>query len=166
MVSVFAVGTLYLLIISIFSFAFSWGQLQDVGPEYLAAILGGSDRAQTAAAVIIAFSTAGSLISVSYTCVRVKQTIAWAGILPWSSIWRRSAPLRLKYSVVYRPDSSYPQQDERPTLRKGTPEGGIILHWIVTFLYICITAAIHPLDTAISVTGQLLVYGHFFVSGK
>ncbi|KAI3537255.1 hypothetical protein CSPX01_10344 [Colletotrichum filicis] len=45
----------------------------------------------------------------------------------------------------------------------GTPEGGIVLHWIVTIFYICVTAPINEISNAITFSADLLVYGHFII---
>ncbi|KAF0322400.1 hypothetical protein GQ607_010278 [Colletotrichum asianum] len=109
------------------------------------------------------------MISVAYTCVRVKQSIGWTNILPLSFYWRRSGPLQPQYQRISRDNRS-----DRIAVRLslpnsngfsyiGTPEGGIVLHWIVTVFYICVTASINSLDKAISFSANLLVYGHFFI---
>lgn len=49
---------------------------------------------------------------------------------------------------------------------RGTPEGGIILHWIVTIFYICVSAVFSNIQTGIAFTANLLIYGHFFAAGK
>ncbi|KAK1990930.1 hypothetical protein LX36DRAFT_376242 [Colletotrichum falcatum] len=144
------------------------------------------------------------MISVAYTCVRgmlheadgyyqkfcsdttnirysVKQSIAWANILPFSSIWRRSGPLRAKfeksrradnagiYVSVFLGDQGDNEEQRRDNQAKfaytypGTPEGGIVLHWIVTVFYIVITIPMKNLSDAIDLSANLLVYGHFFV---
>jgi hypothetical protein len=56
--------------------------------------------------------------------------------------------------------------DDYPLTHPGTPEGGIFLHWIVTVVYICVTAGFDRVADAIAFSGNLLVYGHFFVEGK
>jgi hypothetical protein len=142
---------------------------------------GGGDKAEMAAAILVILSTTGSMISVAYTCVRgksilikvepltylyttVKQTIGWTGVLPWSSIWRRSAPVREKYKTLGADVENPHSNNETPVISKGTPEGGIILHWIVSVFFVIISIGVHPVETAISFAGPLLVYGHFFVS--
>ncbi|KAL3296358.1 high-affinity methionine permease, partial [Colletotrichum asianum] len=128
-----------------------------------------SGMVAVATAILISISAVGSMISVAYTCVRVKQSIGWTNILPLSFYWRRSGPLQPQYQRISRDNRS-----DRIAVRLslpnsngfsyiGTPEGGIVLHWIVTVFYICVTASINSLDKAISFSANLLVYGHFFI---
>ncbi|KAK2026545.1 hypothetical protein LX32DRAFT_641779 [Colletotrichum zoysiae] len=139
------------------------------------------EAAKIAAAILIALSAIGSMISVTYTCVRVKQSIAWANILPFSGLWRRSGPLRVNFEKTRRGDdagiyvsaSLGDEDDHEEQVRDsqsrlaytypGTPEGGVILHWIVTVFYIVVTIPIQKLSEAIDLSANLLVYGHFFV---
>lgn len=118
-----------------------------------------------AACICVAMSAFGSILSVSYTCVRVKQSIGWANILPWSQLWRRQGRIQPDYELVKdvdgKPDLKYKFSD-RPFNRPGTPEGGIILHWVTTVIYICGTAKYDSLGDAIKFANQVLVFGHFW----
>lgn len=118
-----------------------------------------------AACVCVALSAFGSILSVSYTCVRVKQSIGWANILPWSHVWRRQGRIQPDYELVKdehgKPELQYKFQ-ERPLNRPGTPEGGIILHWITTVIWICGTAKFDSLSDAIAFANQILVFGYFW----
>jgi hypothetical protein len=95
----------------------------------------------------------------------VKQSIGWANILPWSRIWRRQGPIQPEYHWLYNKDGqrelgySFP---DRALNRPGTPEGGIILHWVTTTVYICATAGYDSIRDAAGFAGNILVYGHFF----
>ncbi|WYZ46034.1 hypothetical protein EsH8_IX_000259 [Colletotrichum jinshuiense] len=171
------VGILYILVATLVCSAFSWdqGPLQNYMAEFFSVAdnSGGlkgtpSEKAAVAAATIIALSSIGSMISVAYTCVRVKQSIGWTNILLFSRIWKRSGPLRAKYEKIPRETGAgfdlrlQFDGQETPYNYPGTPEGGIILHWFVTVFYICITA-IFGIRDAIDFSANLLVYGHFFI---
>ncbi|KAK1990857.1 hypothetical protein LX36DRAFT_379650 [Colletotrichum falcatum] len=179
------VGSLYLTIAVLVSLAFQWPDSpysDNKGPvldknstmleNYTAVFLnvaGNQESAAVATAIITAVSAVGSMISVTYTCVRVKQSIAWTNILPFSFIWRRSGPLRPRYQLIPSGDRnggrsiSLSLSSHDPYAYLGTPEGGIMLHWIVTVFYICVTAAINDPIEAIGFSAMLLVYGHFFM---
>ncbi|KAK1452680.1 hypothetical protein CCUS01_10721 [Colletotrichum cuscutae] len=45
----------------------------------------------------------------------------------------------------------------------GIPEGGIVLYWIVTIFYICVTAPINEISNAITFSADFFVYGHFII---
>jgi len=136
-----------------------------------------SNAAVIAAAILTALSAVGSLISVTYTSIRVKQIIGWSNILPFSWLWRRRTPVRPSpvrsthdaeqsesllngSTAVANEQAGYGNLTEPP----GNPEGGIILHWIVTIVHISVTATL-GLKEAISFSGNLLVYGHFIAEG-
>ncbi|KAH8673161.1 amino acid permease-domain-containing protein [Ilyonectria robusta] len=169
-----SVGILYLVVACLFCVAFPE---QKTPKNYAAAYFSVStkdsagefsDTAGVATAILIAISAIGSMISVAYTSVRVKQCIGWAGILPWSWFWRRSGPLRPKFSwhdVNENEQAVEYLLDQDPLTNRGTPEGGIVLHWIVTVVYICLTATQDKLQDAINFSGNLVVYGHFLIEG-
>ena len=46
----------------------------------------------------------------------------------------------------------------------GTPEGGIILHFLVSTIHVGIASKL-KLSDAILVQGQALIYGHFIFEG-
>lgn len=41
-----------------------------------------------------------------------------------------------------------------------------MLYWLVTVVYVCLTAGFNDANEAIDFSGNLLVYGHFFMEGK
>jgi amino acid transporter len=167
--AVWIVGLLYMFVNIVYCYAIPWNVDGIMTLEYVPLFFGNSKRAQEAWAILTALSAVGSIISVTYTCVRVKQTIAWTNILPWSPFLRTSAPMRSRghcETMEMRPlipqsinETSRPQ----PTLRIGTPQGGIVLHWVVCVFYICISAAIPAVTEAISFPGLLVSYGHAIV---
>lgn len=126
---------------------------------------GDSDAAKQGWAIMTAFSAVGSMLSVTYTCVRVKQTIAWTNILPWSPFWRKTAPVpRKEPTNLYELTRLHSRgMDTEHILETGEPRGGLILHWIVCVIYICATAAISVVTEAITFPGQLLTYAHAIV---
>ncbi|KAI5365999.1 putative amino acid/polyamine transporter I [Septoria linicola] len=176
LLAVFGVGALYIAMAILVCAAFDWqngGSENDVPIVPLALYFGGSQdsdgtmrgRGAIAAAMLISMSAFGSILSVSYTCVRVKQSIGWANILPWSQVWRRQGPIQPDYGWQVNKDNVRELTytfSERPFNRPGTPEGGIILHWLTTVLYICGTAGYARLTNAITFANQILVFGHFW----
>ncbi|GAB7325315.1 hypothetical protein MBLNU13_g09365t2 [Cladosporium sp. NU13] len=115
-----------------------------------------SNTVSLVTAIVIALSAFGSMLSVAYTGVR------------GSAYWRRSAPVRATYS--WQAISSQQRTvslivKHNALTHPGTPEGGIVLHWIATVVYICITATFDSVNEAINFSGTLLVFGHFFVEG-
>jgi hypothetical protein len=93
----------------------------------------------------------------------VKQTIAWANILPWSTLWRSSAPVRLKERENL--DDMHYLEELISNRRNAAPQGGIILHWIGCIFYIAVSSAIPIIGEAISFSGQLLTYAHALAGG-
>jgi len=102
----------------------------------------------------------------------VKQTIAWSNILPWSTFWRTSAPIRVKNPTdalelhhlrVHLDDDD---DDPTPVLRTGAPQGGIALHWVACIFYICVSSTISLVTEAISFSGLLQTYGHAMWGGE
>ncbi|OCK94885.1 uncharacterized protein K441DRAFT_90733 [Cenococcum geophilum 1.58] len=162
---VWIVGILYMLINIVYCYAVPWGPDGKLELQYVPLFFGNSERAQTVWNVLAAFSAVGSMISVTYTCVRVKQTIAWSNILPWSTFWRTSAPVRVKDptdAMELQHLMPHPADDDEPApvLRTGAPQGGIALHWVACVFYICVSSAIPVVTEAISFSGLLLTYGH------
>lgn len=99
----------------------------------------------------------------------VKQSIGWANILPWSSIWRRRGPLYPSYDWQARSNNVTELGfafSQRALNRPGTPEGGVMLHWLVSVFYIVLSAVYANVSDAIAFSGNLLVFAHFFAEGK
>ncbi|MCJ1265183.1 hypothetical protein MMC22_005058 [Lobaria immixta] len=110
----------------------------EITPEnqYAAKFFGDTLKARQAWAVLIAISAVGSLVSIIYTAARVKQAIGRSNILFWSRLWRHNSPFN-----------------------PATPDGGLILQWIVTVTLISASSAIGNHDEALSFPGSLYVYG-------
>jgi len=120
---------------------------------------GYSDAANQAAAVLTALSAFGSLISVTYTCSAVNRVIGWTNILPFSRIWRESSPT-LTYAEVHAAMKRFASSGEAQVVPNGTPAGGIFLHWLVTVVWIALSACFPTVETGASFTGGIIVYGH------
>lgn len=86
----------------------------------------------------------------------VKQIAGWVNILPFSSIWRKTAPIRVRFPQA--PSDVF-------IIRRGTPQGGIILHWLICVFWICVSAVYRNIEQGISLPADLMVYAHFFVEG-
>lgn len=164
--AVMIVSAAYITIAVTLCYAFPWsGPGETVPTNYMAIYFGNSERAKLVAAVLTALSAVGSMISVTYTCVRVKHCIGWSNILPWSSLWRLSSPVRIPWwrvTAILQPNlpGQLPQTFEIP---RGTPQGGVVLSWLVTTFWLCLSAAFSYAN-AIKFTSNFLVYGHFFAS--
>jgi hypothetical protein len=144
---VLIVGTIYMLINIVYCYAIPWGPNGTLETQYVPLFFGNSERARQAWAVLTALSAVGSMISVTYTCVRVKQIIGWTNILPWSTFWRSTAPVRSK-----EPRDAFEMQNllsrtsndnGQAVRRTGAPQGGIALHWIACIFYISVSSAIY-----------------------
>ncbi|CAK4033312.1 high-affinity methionine permease [Lecanosticta acicola] len=166
--AVVTVGVLYTAIVAVFCSTFppdalQTEQAQDRFRNYLPLWLGDTARARQAAAILIALSAAGSMISVAYTCVRVKHIVGWVNILPLSNLWRRTDLSRhMRYLLPgFGQDSWQSSVNQAIAVRRGAPEGGLILHYIVSVILICITPAFDTLNGAIQSSGNVLIYGHF-----
>lgn len=98
----------------------------------------------------------------------VKQSIGWTNVLPWSWLWRRTGPLRPKYQ--WREVNAHHEIaltfDRDALTHPGSPEGGVILYWLTTVVWICLTASSTNTPYAVSFSGNMLIYGHFFVEGE
>lgn len=169
--AVWIVGVLYMLINIVYCYAIPWKLDGTLDLDYVTIFFGGSNTAKQAWAVLIAFSAIGSMISVTYTCVMVKQTVAWANILPWSPFWRTSAPVRVKeLKDAYEMQRLLYQRDEDgepiSIWRTAAPQGGIILHWIACIFYISLSSVITSIPEAISFSGLLLTYAHAIAGGE
>ncbi|OCK81272.1 hypothetical protein K432DRAFT_392315 [Lepidopterella palustris CBS 459.81] len=169
--AVWIVGLLYMLINLVYCYAIPWNSNGSMDSLYAPLFFGNSERAQQAWAILTALSAVGSMLSVTYTCVRVKQTIAWTNILPWSTFWRTSAPVRPRepksaIEMQRLLSQTTPEDDDQsdgPVLRTGAPQGGLALHWASCVFFICVSASISNITEAISFSGQLLTYGHAIV---
>lgn len=170
-VAVVTVGILYTAIVAVSCSTFPPDMAQadsDGLRSYFSVWLGDSDRAKRAAAILISLSAAGSMVSVAYTACRVKHIVGWVNVLPLSNLWRRTDLSRHIRSLLPRSgrDSWQSAVNQAIAVRKGTPEGGLILHFIMSVLFICITPAFNDLNMAIQSSGNVLTYGHFFYEGK
>lgn len=77
-------------------------------------VFGPSSRTRTASGILLAMSSAGNVMSVTFAAVRVKQEIARAGILPFPAFWAKST-------------------------RLNTPGPALLLHWIFSTIFIIAT---------------------------
>ena len=96
----------------------------------------------------------------------MKQTIGWSNILPWSTFWRTSAPVRSKgFDTLSRPQTD-PQADDQEDglniLRRGAPQGGLVLHWLSCTFFISVSAVFDSTES-FSFSGNLLTYARVAV---
>lgn len=145
---------------------------------YMARFFSGSEdvtvAARQAAAILIILSAIGSMVSVAYTAVRVKQAIGWANILPLSSLWRRTSLSTVLRRFLRKPGANDWREAvaQAVAIRPGTPEGGIILHWIFSVIFAGVVRGFYNPATpttqsnSLSLAGSLLIFGHFVFEGK
>lgn len=107
----------------------------------------------------------GSLNAVTYTFSRgtiqlrrvayrlisaVKQIIGQAEILPWSNIWKAD-------DLINRdPDD----------LIHKSPQGGLILHWVMSVVVILGSSSIKNTLDSVSLPGYVQTYTHCFILSK
>jgi hypothetical protein len=126
--------------------------------------------ATQAAAVLIVLSAVGSMVSVAYTAVRVKQAIGWANILPLSHVWRRTSLSTVLRHFLKKPEDHELRKavNQAARLRNGTPAGGVILHWIFSILFVIVVRCLYNPDdqgNSLLLAGSLLIFGHFMFEG-
>ncbi|KAI9744086.1 MAG: hypothetical protein M1818_002238 [Claussenomyces sp. TS43310] len=160
--AVFVVGTLYMALNAVFLSAVSFVDLGNAGSNYkqfnYAALLSSSSAhdltpsSQRAWAIIIAISAAGNANTVIYTFTRVKQSIGQANVLPWSSLWKKDFNPAVAFGTRHKNGDRY-----------KTPLGGILLEWISSVIFICITSAVSGTSEFVSLAGNVQTYAHCFV---
>ncbi|RSL49591.1 hypothetical protein CEP54_012362 [Fusarium duplospermum] len=154
--AVCTVGCLYLLIVAVFLHSITWDDLTDgtKNVNYPAMLTGDSVGARRTWAVIAAISSFGSLNAIIYTFSRVKQAIGQAEILPWSRY--------LKKDDVLQRSHSGPAED---AFRYKSPQGGLIVHWIMSVIVISATAGSHGVMEAVFIPGYIQTYIQCFFLG-
>ncbi|KAF4968332.1 hypothetical protein FSARC_4278 [Fusarium sarcochroum] len=110
-----------------------------------------SKRAWSAMAGMSSF---GSLNAIIYTFSRVKQAIGQADVLPWSRFWKQD-------DIVQREDD-YPRNGNENVrgLFNKSPQGGLIIHWILSVVLIMATIGIDSTPEAASLPGYIQTYVH------
>lgn len=123
-------------------------------------------------AIIAAISSFGSLNAIIYTFSRgnsrsqhwsssitltwlpVKQAIGQAEILPWSRYLKKD-------DIIQR---NHPGAAEDTFLYKS-PQGGLIVHWIMSVVVISATAGSHGVMEAVFIPGYIQTYMQCFFLG-
>ncbi|RSL66868.1 hypothetical protein CEP53_003196 [Fusarium sp. AF-6] len=155
--AVCTVGCFYLLIVAVFKLhSITWDDLTagSRNVNYPAMLTGDSVTARRTWAVISAISSFGSLNAIIYTFSRVKQAIGQADILPWSRY--------LKKDDVLKRSHSGPEED---AFRHKSPQGGLIVHWIMSVVVISATAGSHGVMEAVFIPGYIQTYMQCFFLG-
>ncbi|RSM09304.1 hypothetical protein CEP52_004155 [Fusarium oligoseptatum] len=154
--AVLTVGCLYLLIVAVFLHAIAWVDVADESKnaDYPAMLTGDSVGARRAWAIIAAISSFGNLNAIIYTVSRVKQAIGQAEILPWSRYLKKDDNLQRSYSG--------PEED---AFLHKSPQGGLIVHWIISVAVISATAGSHSVMEAVFIPGYIQTYIQCFFLG-
>ncbi|KAL7268527.1 hypothetical protein RUND412_008848 [Rhizina undulata] len=140
LVAFVVVSTLYILANVAFFAASSVQELTrggvSVGIDFFIKVYGPSQFVKRGLRVLIALSSFGTILAVTYSNARVKQEIAKKRLVPFSRYWARSSPY-------------------------GTPVGALTLHWIFTALVIIATPNSSKIDAeAYSLQSRIFTYGH------
>lgn len=88
------------------------------------------------------------------TWLPVKQAIGQAEILPWSRY--------LKQDDILQRSHSGPDED---AFVYKSPQGGLIVHWVMTVVVISATAGSHGTMEAASIPGYIQTYMQCFFLG-
>jgi amino acid transporter len=143
--AVFVVGLLYIGIIAVFLKAIPY---VPVAINFVPMFYGNNQAAYQAWAILIAISALGSLNSIIYTFSRIKQSIGFGNVLPWSSFWKKDSPKLF--------DSENLDQDR-------APKGGLVLHWIMSVALIGASASINSALESTSLPALLQTYSHCII---
>ncbi|KAI8716964.1 hypothetical protein NCS52_00991200 [Fusarium sp. LHS14.1] len=154
--AVCTVGCLYLLIVAVFLHSITWNDLTEgsTNLNYPPMLTGDNVGARRTWAIIAAISSFGSLNAIIYTFSRVKQAIGQAEILPWSRY--------LKKDDIIQRNPSGPAED---AFLYKSPQGGLIVHWIMSVVVISATAGSHGVMEAVFIPGYIQTYIQCFFLG-
>ncbi|KAE9377482.1 hypothetical protein N431DRAFT_461088 [Stipitochalara longipes BDJ] len=151
--AILTVGVLYILVNVVFLLAVPYSVL--IGPNaitaYVPLFFGGGLKAKLTWSILISISASGSLLSVIYTCARVKQVIGKSNVIPWSKWWRATSP------------DPPPRQRSEGRSERPTPKGGLILHWLFSVVLIAATSGMYDINEAIGFPGSLQAYASGWV---
>jgi len=86
----------------------------------------------------------------------VKQVIGQAEILPWSKIWKQDDP-------IHRGGEDSPRPNDY--IHKA-PQGGLIIHWIMSVVFIAASSSIPSTLESISIPGYFQTYLHSFLLSR
>jgi amino acid transporter len=143
--AVFVVGFLYTGIIAVFLKAIPY---VPATINFVPMFYGNNQAAYQAWAILIAISSLGSLNSIIYTFSRIKQSIGFGNVLPWSSFWKKDSPKLF--------GSENLDQDR-------APKGGLVLHWIMSVALIGASTSINSALEAINLSALLRTYSHCII---
>ncbi|XEU94919.1 hypothetical protein FSHL1_000203 [Fusarium sambucinum] len=156
LLAVFTVGILYIIITGVFLQATKWEDLlkkkgNSTTPITTYAPLFTEDKekdndykSRVAWAAVTAMSAFGNLNAIIYTFSRVKQAIGQAKILPWSRFWKQD-------DILQRGNHSFYNK---------SPQGGLIIHWIMSVVLILVTVGIQDTAELVSFPGYIQTYIH------
>ncbi|KAG8667807.1 hypothetical protein FPOAC2_13005 [Fusarium poae] len=151
LIAVFTVGSLYIVITAVFLQAVEWdnlvkkeGDSTKTTTNYTPLFNKKSETAPVAWAAVTAMSALGNLNAIIYTFSRVKQAIGQAEILPWSRFWKQDDILQREENEFYN----------------KSPQGGLIIHWIMSVALILVTIGIEDTGESVSFPGYIQTYIH------
>ena len=80
-----------------------------------------------------------------------------SNIIPWCKIWVLNSPTR------YQRRNGLVRLD-RP--KPPTPQGGLILHWIISVIWIIASIGFGDISDALSIPGSIQIYGQAFIGSR
>ncbi|KAK6337294.1 hypothetical protein TWF730_002700 [Orbilia blumenaviensis] len=98
---------------------------------FFAKIFDGNIGASRAASGLIALSSFGNLMTVTFIAARVKQEIAKEGIIYPYSIWRKE--YNNLWQIIYNKFSSVAPPDDN---QEKTPIPALVLHWVTSVILV------------------------------
>ncbi|KAL6922932.1 hypothetical protein FSST1_000206 [Fusarium sambucinum] len=162
LLAVFTVGVLYIIFTAVFASptyplrAIEWDNLflnpksdpKETLTYYVPLFSEDKKTSRVAWAAVTAMSALGNLNAIIYTFSRVKQAIGQAEVLPWSRYWKQD-------DILQRSDNESDSE-----FYKKSPQGGLIIHWIMSVTLILVTIGIENTAESVSFPGYVQTYIH------
>ncbi|KIX95276.1 uncharacterized protein Z520_09193 [Fonsecaea multimorphosa CBS 102226] len=145
---IFAVTVVSILYIAIVATFLKTIPYVPIAINYTPMLFGNNEAAYKAWSVFIAISSLGSLNSIIYTFSRIKQSIGSGNILPWSDFWKSDSPSAGHVEAL----DQY-----------LAPRGGLVLHGIMTTVFIAASASIRTVLESVSMPGLIQTYAHCII---
>jgi amino acid transporter len=107
-----------------------------VAMTFFGKIFGGNVAANRVLPGLVALSSLGNIIVVTFVASRVKAEIAKEGILPYSKFFAANTPTL--FTWIFRPRSAAldDYQDRTEANTEQTPTGALLLHWIFSMIIV------------------------------
>jgi len=107
-----------------------------VATTFFRKIFGGNKAVGRVLPGLVALSSLGNIIVVTFVASRVKAEIAKGGVIPFSKFFAANTPTLL--TLMFRPKSGVVTDDHhhmRPPV-ESTPTGALLLHWVFSIIVI------------------------------